>query len=70
VLGGIAPVPWRSPAAEGVLEGQVPSPELAARAAAVALGNAKPLSHNAFKVQIGHALVERAILAVASSLRG
>ena len=70
VLGGSAPVPWRSPAAEGVLEGQVPSPELAARAAAVALGNAKPLSHNAFKVQIGHALVERAILAVASSLRG
>jgi xanthine dehydrogenase YagS FAD-binding subunit len=69
VLGGIAPVPWRSPAAEGVLEGQGPSPELAARAAAVALGNAKPLSHNAFKVQIGHALIERAIMAVASSLR-
>jgi xanthine dehydrogenase YagS FAD-binding subunit len=70
VLGGVAPIPWRSLAAEAVLEGQIPAPELAARAAAVALANAKPLSHNAFKVQIGQALVERAILAVASSLRG
>jgi hypothetical protein len=28
------------------------------------------LLHNAFKVEIGRALVERAILAVAASLRG
>jgi hypothetical protein len=42
---------------------------LAARAAVVALSNAQPLSHNAFKVQIGHVLVERAMLAVASSPR-
>ena len=32
VLGGIAPVPWRNPAAEAVLEVQRPSPALAARA--------------------------------------
>jgi len=70
VLGGVAPVPWRSAAAEAVLEGQEPSPELAARAAAAALANAQPLSHNAFKVEIGRALVERAIMAVATSLRG
>ena len=70
VLGGVAPVPWRSPAGETVLEGQRPSPELAARAAAAALANAQPLSHNAFKVEIGRALVERAVMAVASSLRG
>jgi xanthine dehydrogenase YagS FAD-binding subunit len=69
VLGGVAPVPWRTPVAEGVLEGQHPSPELATRAAAAALENAQPLSHNAFKVEIGRALVERAIMAVASSLR-
>jgi hypothetical protein len=43
---------------------------LAARVAAAALANAQPLSHNAFKVEIGHALVERAITAVAASLRG
>jgi xanthine dehydrogenase YagS FAD-binding subunit len=70
VLGGVAPVPWRSAAAEAVLEGQEPSPELAARAAAAALANAQPLSHNSFKVEIGRALVERAIMAVATSLRG
>jgi xanthine dehydrogenase YagS FAD-binding subunit len=70
VLGGVAPVPWRSPAAEDVLEHQRPSPALAARAAATALTNAQPLAHNAFKVEIGLALVERAIMAVASSFRG
>jgi xanthine dehydrogenase YagS FAD-binding subunit len=70
VLGGVAPVPWRSPAAETVLEDQRPSPALAARAAAAALENAQPLSHNAFKVEIGRATVERAIMAIASSLRG
>jgi xanthine dehydrogenase YagS FAD-binding subunit len=70
VLGGVAPVPWRSPAAEAVLEGQRPSPELAANAATAALANAQPLSHNAFKVEIGRALVERAIMAVAVMRRG
>jgi xanthine dehydrogenase YagS FAD-binding subunit len=70
VLGGVAPTPWRSPAGEAVLEGQRLSAALAARAAAAALAGAQPLSHNAFKVEIGHALVERAIMTVASSLRG
>jgi xanthine dehydrogenase YagS FAD-binding subunit len=69
VLGGVGPVPWRSPVAEAVLEGQRPSPALATRAAAAALANAQPLSHNTFKVEIGRALVERAIMAVAPSLR-
>jgi xanthine dehydrogenase YagS FAD-binding subunit len=70
VLGAVAPVPWRSPAAEAVLEEQRPSPALAGRAAAAALASSQPLAHNAFKVEIGRALVERAIMAVASSLRG
>jgi xanthine dehydrogenase YagS FAD-binding subunit len=70
VLGGVAPVPWRSQAGEAVLEDQPPSPALAARAAAAAMASAQPLSHNAFKVEIGRASVERAIIAVASSLRG
>ena len=63
-LGGVAPVPWRSPQAEAVLEGQTLSPELATRAAEAALAAAQPLSHNAFKVEIGRALITRAILAV------
>jgi xanthine dehydrogenase YagS FAD-binding subunit len=70
VLGGVAPVPWRSPAGEAMLADQPLSPALAARAAAAALASAQPLLHNAFKVEIGRALVERAILAVAASLRG
>jgi xanthine dehydrogenase YagS FAD-binding subunit len=66
VLGGVAPIPWRSPQAEAVLTGQAPSPELAARAAEVALAEARPLPHNAFKVDIGRALIARAIMAVAT----
>ena len=70
VLGGVAPVPWRSPAGEAVLADQRPSPVLAARAAAAALASAQPLAYNAFKVEMGRAVVERAIMAVAASLRG
>jgi xanthine dehydrogenase YagS FAD-binding subunit len=70
VLGGVAPVPWRSHAAESMLEGQRPSPELATEAAAAAMADAQPLSHNAFKVEIGHALVERAVMAAAALRRG
>jgi xanthine dehydrogenase YagS FAD-binding subunit len=66
VLGGVAPVPWHSPEAEAVLEGQPPSPTLATRAAAAVLAGARPLRHNAFKVDIGRALIARAIMAVAA----
>jgi xanthine dehydrogenase YagS FAD-binding subunit len=66
VLGGVAPVPWRSPEAEAVLTGQSPSPAVAARAAEAALAVAQPLQHNAFKLDIGRALLTRAIIAVAT----
>ncbi|HXH08512.1 MAG TPA: xanthine dehydrogenase family protein subunit M [Alphaproteobacteria bacterium] len=69
VLGGVASIPWRSPTAEALLEGQPPSPDLAARAAASALSGAQPLAHNVFKVEIGLAVVERAIMAVAAAAR-
>jgi xanthine dehydrogenase YagS FAD-binding subunit len=65
VLGGVAPVPWRSPAAEAVLVGQSPSAERAADAAATAFAQAQALPHNAFKLDIGRTLVARAIMAVA-----
>jgi len=67
VLGGVAPTPWRSLAAEAVLAEQPPSPELASRTAVAAFADAQPLAHNAFKVEIGGALVERAIMAVAAA---
>ena len=66
VLGGVAPIPWRSPQAEAVLTGQSPAPELAARAAEAALAAAQPLRHNAFKLDIARALIARAIMAVAA----
>ena len=66
VLGGVAAVPWPSPAAAAVLEGQPPSADLASRAADAAFDAAQPLSHNAFKIDIGRALVARAIMAVAA----
>ena len=69
VLGGVAPVPWRSRDAEAVLEQQVPSLELATQATAVVLVQAQPLPYNAFKVDIARALVPRAIMAVAAHHR-
>jgi xanthine dehydrogenase YagS FAD-binding subunit len=66
VLGGVAPIPWRSPEAEAVLTGQTPSSELAARAAEAALAAAQPLHHNAFKVDMARALIARTIMTVAT----
>lgn len=51
-LGGVATKPWRSPQAEHILEGQPPTPELFAQAAKAALAGARPLSHNAFKIEL------------------
>ncbi len=65
VLGGVAPTPVRMTVAEAVLEGQVPSEELAKRAADVALSGATPLSHNGFKVDLAHALIWRGIMRLA-----
>ncbi len=66
VLGGVAPVPWRSSEAEAILEGQAPSNDLAKRAADTAFAAAQPLANNSFKVDIGRALVARAIMAVSA----
>ena len=66
VLGGVAPVPWRSLAAEAVLQGQMPSEDVAAQAATAAFAAAQPLPENDFKVDIGRALVARAIRAAYS----
>lgn len=66
MLGGVAPVPWPSPAAMARLEGQSPSATLAASAADAALAAARPLRHNTFKVDIARTLISRAIMAVAT----
>ncbi|MCZ6872818.1 MAG: xanthine dehydrogenase family protein subunit M [bacterium] len=70
VLGGVAPVPWRSADAEAVLQGQPATPQHAAEASQIALAGAQPLAHNGFKLEIARTLIARAIMTVASSLQG
>jgi xanthine dehydrogenase YagS FAD-binding subunit len=61
VLGGVAPAPLRSRAAEEVLNGQPPSDELAGRAADAALPGATPLAQNGFKLDLARALIVRGV---------
>jgi len=51
-LGGVGTVPWRSRAAEQLLEGERPRGELFAAAANAELAAARPRRHNAFKVPL------------------
>jgi xanthine dehydrogenase YagS FAD-binding subunit len=62
VLGAVAPVPWRSRPAEAALAGKPLSAETADAAANAAVTEAKPMSGNAYKVQIARTSVKRAIL--------
>jgi xanthine dehydrogenase YagS FAD-binding subunit len=62
VLGAVAPVPWRSKPAEAALAGKPLTEETAAAAADAAVSEAKPMSGNAYKVQIARATVKRALL--------
>jgi xanthine dehydrogenase YagS FAD-binding subunit len=64
VLGAVAPVPYRAKAAEEMIMGRTISKSLAAEAAEKALQGAKPLSMNAYKVEITKTLVRRVILDV------
>lgn len=62
VLGSVAAVPWRAEAAERVVTGQELTPDLASRAAALAVADAHPLSNNAYKVRLVRELARRALL--------
>ena len=65
VMGAVAPIPWRSQAAEHALAGKTITEETAAAAADAALANAHPLSQNAYKIQVAKTAVKRAILRAA-----
>jgi xanthine dehydrogenase YagS FAD-binding subunit len=65
VMGAVAPVPWRSEAAETALNGKRISEEAAMAAADAAVGGAKPLSNNTYKIQIARTAVKRAIMKAA-----
>jgi xanthine dehydrogenase YagS FAD-binding subunit len=64
VLGHVAPVPWRSHAAEQALEGKSLNDATAAAAGEAAVRGAKPLSQNGYKIQLARVAVKRALLAV------
>lgn len=63
VLGGVAPFPYRVLKTEGALKGKRIDEALAAQAGRLAVFGARPLSQNAYKVELTQTLVRRAILA-------
>jgi len=63
VLGGVAPIPWRSKDAEDALKGKKITMETAEAAAEAAVKGAKPLSMNGYKVALTKTVVKRALLA-------
>ena len=63
VLGGVAPWPYRVPRAEEAIKGQRLTEDVARRAGDAAFVGARPMTHNAYKVDMGKELVARALLA-------
>jgi xanthine dehydrogenase YagS FAD-binding subunit len=60
-LGGVAAKPWRTRAAEAALEGVPASAAAFARAADLALADARPSGENAFKIELARRLIVRAL---------
>jgi xanthine dehydrogenase YagS FAD-binding subunit len=69
VLGHVAPVPWVSAEAAAALAGKTVTEATAQAAGDAAVKNAKPLSGNAYKVQLARVAVKRAVLAAAGGAR-
>ncbi len=61
VLSGVAPIPWRVPAAEQLLVGRKPDAKTIAAAADAAAAKAAPLDHNGYKVALVRGVVAEAI---------
>ena len=62
VLGSLAHTPWRSREAESALAGQPLAEASFRRAAEAALAGARPLAHNAYKVELARRAVVRALM--------
>jgi xanthine dehydrogenase YagS FAD-binding subunit len=65
IMGAVAPIPWRAPAAEAALAGKRMSEQVAMAAADAAVAGAKPMSGNAYKIQLARTAVKRALLRAA-----
>jgi xanthine dehydrogenase YagS FAD-binding subunit len=62
VLGQVAPIPWLSAEAAQAVQGKSIDEATATQAGAAAVQNARPLSRNAYKVQLTRVAVKRALL--------
>jgi xanthine dehydrogenase YagS FAD-binding subunit len=62
VLGHVAPIPFEAAGAAAALAGKALSPETLAAAAEAAVAGARPLSGNAYKVQLARVATRRALL--------
>lgn len=60
-LGGVAHKPWRALDAEKFLAGKEATEENFKQAAEIEMSKAKPLEHNAFKVELGKRAIARAL---------
>ncbi len=67
VLGSVAHKPWRSAEAENVLVGKPANDPTFRAAAEAAMRNAKPLEHNAYKVELGKRAI---VLALQRAMNG
>ncbi len=65
VLGGAAPVPWRSKEVEEVITGSRLDAETVTRAAAAAVKNAQPLKQNGYKISLFRGMIEEELTAMA-----
>lgn len=65
VLGGVAPIPWEVREIERFLSGKQLDESTIAKAAELAVADARPLSQNAYKVQLIRTLVKRALMKLA-----
>jgi xanthine dehydrogenase YagS FAD-binding subunit len=66
VMGHVAPTPWDAAAAAKYLAGKRITAETAEEAGKRAVADARPLSQNAYKVQLAKVAVKRALLAAAN----
>lgn len=65
VVGGVAPVPWRVPAAERALEGSALDDTSCERAAEAILAGAEPLRDNGYKLPLARELIRRSLRSLA-----
>jgi len=68
-MGGVAPKPWRAAAAEKILVGKAPTEENFQAAAEAEMKGARPLKHNAFKVELGRRAIVLALKRAANGTK-